>query len=72
MNNNDFGGTIGVLGGLSKLQFVDLSGNELTGNLMDARNLTELKSFKVDGNQLSGSLPVSFAGLESLGTTKFC
>ena len=71
VNNNDFSGSIPIsLEGLTNLEVVDFSNNELHGYLVNVKNWVRLESFKVDGNILSGEVPEGFGNITTLG--KIC
>ncbi|XP_058076454.1 receptor-like protein EIX1 [Magnolia sinica] len=55
------------LGGLSSLEELDLSGNQLNGNIPAALGgLSSLLYLSLRGNQLNGNIPASLGGLSSL------
>ncbi|XP_058075932.1 receptor-like protein EIX1 [Magnolia sinica] len=55
------------LGGLSSLEELDLSGNQLNGNIPAALGgLSSLLYLSLHGNQLNGNIPAALGGLSSL------
>lgn len=68
MQNNFFRGSMSFLPGLTSLLDVDVSRNQLTGNLPDLSDLTSLKRFQAHENQLGSVFPTSLTKLSSLGT----
>ena len=55
------------IGTLSKLTFLSLSMNNLTGNLpLSLANLTQLETFDISSNLISGSIPKELGNLKNL------
>ena len=70
LHGNNLRGTLPAdLGSLTELNLLDLSGNQLRGQIPDVRGLTELTSLDLGDNQLSGTIPDwlgSLTGLDDL------
>ncbi len=66
-NNNLNGQILGTLNTLTKLTFLNLSNNQLSGTIPDLSELTSLEQLYLSGNKLSGSIP-DLSKLTSLRT----
>lgn len=73
LDNASIGGTIPdwMLRELPKLEFLDLSHNELTGSLNQLGSLQHLQTLLLHDNRLTGTLPESIGSLLDL-CTFFC
>ena len=66
---NDLRGTLPAdLGSLTSLNVLDLSGNQLRGQIPDVRGLTILTTLNLGDNQLSGAIPDWLGSLTALQT----
>ena len=64
---NNLRGTLPAdLGSLTELNLLDLSGNQLRGQIPDVRGLTILTSLNLGDNQLSGTIPDWLGSLTAL------
>ena len=68
LNERGLAGSIAPgLGALTKLEWLNLQGNQLTGTIPVALGeLTKLKRLNLHGNQLTGTIPVALANLKKL------
>lgn len=71
LQQNNLGGSIPDLGGLTSLTWFDVSYNQLSGSIPSLCGLTSLATFRVDGNELSGTPPAAPPGLEP-GQSALC
>ena len=68
--NNRIGEGDGIptwLNGLTRLEEVNLWGNEMGGTIPNLSRLTSLKLLKLQYNSLTGTIPTWFGGMNSLG-----
>ena len=65
LSNNNLGGSLPALSGLTALQYFEVGNNKLTGSIPSLSGLAALYWFSVANNLLSGSIP-SLSGLTAL------
>ncbi len=65
LQENSLDGSLPELGGLTDLQYFDVSNNQLTGSIPSLTGLTNLQYFYVNNNTLTGPIP-ALTGLTNL------